>query len=45
VSFKPGIPPGSDPRLDQVIQSMTGMNNQLSQLADQVAELQRVLQN
>jgi hypothetical protein len=39
--FEPGIPPGPDPRLDQVIQAVTGMNNQLSQLADQVEELQR----
>jgi hypothetical protein len=42
--FDPGTLPGPDPRLDQVIQAVTGMNNQVSQLADQVAELQRRLQ-
>jgi cell division septum initiation protein DivIVA len=30
--------------LDQVIQAVTGMNEQVSQLADQVAELQRRMQ-
>ena len=42
--FDPGTPPGPDPRLDQVIQAVTGMNEQVSQLADQVAELQRRMQ-
>lgn len=39
-----GFPPGPDPRLDQVIQAVSGMNDQVSQLADQVAEMQRRLQ-
>lgn len=42
--FDPTALPGPDPRLDQVIQAVTGMNTQVSQLADQVAELQRRLQ-
>jgi hypothetical protein len=37
--------PGPDPRLDQVIQAVMGMNEQVSQLADQVAELQRRMQS
>jgi hypothetical protein len=40
-TFDPGSLPGPDPRLEQVIQAVTGMNTQVSQLADQVAELQR----
>ena len=42
--FDPGTPPGPDPRLDQVIQAVTGMNEQVGQLADQVSELQRRMQ-
>jgi hypothetical protein len=42
--FDPTALPGPDPRLDQVIQAVTGMNTHVSQLADQVAELQRRLQ-
>jgi hypothetical protein len=42
--FDPARQPGPDPRLDQVIQAVTGMSNQVSQLTDQVAELQRRVQ-
>ncbi len=44
IPVDPGFPPGPDPRLDQVIRAVSGMNNQLSQLTDQVAELQRRLE-
>lgn len=43
--FDPTTLPGPDPRLEQVIEAVTGMNNQVSQLTDQVAELQRRLQS
>jgi len=43
--FDPTTLPGPDPRHEQVIEAVTGMNNQVSQLADQVAELQRRLQS
>jgi hypothetical protein len=45
VVFDPTKLPGPDPRLDQVIQAVTGMNTQVSQLADQVAELQRRMES
>lgn len=47
LEFEPPIPvpwPGSGPDpgpLNQVIQAVSGINNQVSQLANQVAELQR----
>jgi hypothetical protein len=41
--FDPGsrFPPGPDPRLEQVIQTLAGLTRQVSALADQVAELQK----
>jgi hypothetical protein len=41
--FDPGsrFPPGPDPRLQQVIQALAGLTQQVSALADQVAELQK----
>lgn len=41
--FDPGsrFPPGPDPRLQQVIQALAGLTQQVSVLADQVAELQK----
>lgn len=39
--FQPGIPPGPDPRLQQVIQALAGLTRQVSQLANQVEELQK----
>jgi hypothetical protein len=35
------FPPGPDPRLAQVIQALAGLTQQVSVLADQVAELQK----
>jgi len=37
--FDPGIPIGPDPRLEQVIQAVAGLSKQVSQLANQMAEL------
>ena len=34
--FEPVIPPGPDPRLDQVIQALSGLTVRVAQLADQV---------
>jgi hypothetical protein len=36
---RPG--PGPDPRLDQVIQALSGLSSRVAQLADQVEELRR----
>jgi hypothetical protein len=47
--LEPGIPappfgPGPDPRLEQVIQAVSGLNIKISQVADQMAEMQRRLE-
>ena len=39
--FDPGILPGPDPRLDQVIQALSGLTSRVAQLADQVEELKK----
>ena len=39
--FEPGPHIGPDPRLEQVIQAVTGLSKQVSQLADQVAQLSK----
>ena len=39
--FDAGILPGPDPRLDQVIQALSGLTERVAQLADQVEELKR----
>jgi hypothetical protein len=39
--FEPGILPGPDPRLDQVIQALSGLTTRVAQLADQVEELKK----
>ena len=39
--FEPSIPPGPDPRLDQVIQALSGLTTRVAQLADQVEELKK----
>ncbi len=39
--FEPDFPPGPDPRLDQVIQALSGLTGQVAQLADQVEELKK----
>ena len=39
--FEPGILPGPDPRLDQVIQALSGLTMRVSQLADQVEALKK----
>ena len=39
--FEPGILPGPDPRLDQVIQALSGLTMRVAQLADQVEELKK----
>lgn len=41
VAVEPGFPPGPDPTLQRVIQAVAGLTNQVSQLANQVAELQK----
>ena len=37
----PGVRPGPDPRLDQVIQALSGLTSRVAQLANQVEELRR----
>ena len=44
IEWPPRIP-GPDPRLDLVIQAVSGLTNQVNQLANQVAELQKRLQH
>ncbi|HET6975261.1 MAG TPA: hypothetical protein VFI24_02985 [Pyrinomonadaceae bacterium] len=39
--FDPGTPVGPDPRLDQLIQTVTGLTKQVGQLANQVEELRK----
>ena len=39
--FDPRVVPGPDPRLDQLIQVVTGLTKQVSQLANQVEELKK----
>lgn len=39
--FDPGTSVGPDPRLDQLIQTVTGLTKQVSQLANQVEELRK----
>jgi hypothetical protein len=39
--FDPGKPPGPDPRIDQLIQVVAGLTRQVSQLANEVEELQK----
>lgn len=40
-AFDPGIFPGPDPRIEQIIQAVAGLTRQVSQLANQVEELQK----
>lgn len=42
--FDPGKPGGPDPRLEQLIQTVTGLTKQVSQLANQVEELRKKVQ-
>jgi hypothetical protein len=39
--FEPGIPPGGDPLLQQVIQAVAGLTRQVSELANQVEALRK----
>jgi len=39
--FDPGIPPGPDPRIEQVIQAVAGLVRQVAQLTNQVEELKK----
>ena len=39
--FEPAIPPGPDPRLDQVIQALSGLTVRVAQLSDQVEALKK----
>jgi hypothetical protein len=39
--FDPGSSVGPDPRIEQVIQAVTGLTRQVSQLANQVEELRK----
>jgi hypothetical protein len=39
--YEPQFPPGPDPRLDQVIQALSGLTARVAQLADQVEELKK----
>lgn len=39
--FDPGIPPGPDPRIEQVVQAVAGLARQVAQLANQVEELRK----
>ena len=39
--FEPSFPPGPDPRLDQVVQALSGLTARVAQLADQVEELKK----
>jgi hypothetical protein len=39
--FEPRTPPVLDPRLDQVIQALTGLTSRVAQLANQVEELKK----
>jgi hypothetical protein len=39
--FEPGTRPGPDPRLDQVVQTLSGLTARIAQLADQVEELKK----
>ena len=40
--FEPDVLPGPDPRLDQVIQALSGLTSRVAELADQVEELKKV---
>ena len=39
--FEPSTLPGPDPRLDQVIQALSGLTTRVAQLADQVEEVKK----
>jgi hypothetical protein len=39
--FDPGVIPGPDPRIEQIIQAVAGLTRQVSQLANQVEELRK----
>ena len=39
--FEPVTLPGPDPRLDQVIQALSGLTVRVAQLADQVEDLKK----
>jgi hypothetical protein len=39
--FEAGTPQGPDPRLDQVVQALSGLTVRVAQLADQVEELKK----
>jgi len=39
--FEPGVPPGGDPLLQQVIQAVAGLTRQVSDLANQVEALRK----
>jgi hypothetical protein len=39
--YEPNFPPGPDPRIDQVIQTLSGLTGRVAQLADQVEELKK----
>jgi hypothetical protein len=39
--FEAGVPQGPDPRLDQVVQALSGLTVRVGQLADQVEELKK----
>ena len=43
--FEPVIAPGPDPRLDQVIQALSGLTVRVAQLADQVEALKKAGKN
>ena len=39
--FEPAFAPGPDPRLDQVIEALSGLDTRVAQLADQLEELKK----
>ncbi len=45
VVYEPNLPPEGDPGLQQVIQVVAGLTRQVSQLANQVEELRRKIEN
>jgi hypothetical protein len=43
--FEPNTMPGPDPRLDQVIQALSGLSSRVAQLANQIEELKKAGKN
>lgn len=40
-TFDPGVMPGPDPRIEQIISAVAGLANRVSELTDQVEELRK----